>query len=593
VPASSGLALFPPGVIPAIVWGVARLVPWAVVAAVLAGVTANVLRLRAEVSFAGPSVAAQALEIGAGAALIVAGGAAGRGPGRWLLPAAGVGWLITEWASPAAPDAAAFTAGLVAVLVALPLVLASRWRHSPVTRALSGLLALAVLLALAGAVVSGPLASAAASPRDGGCTDCARDLIGIAHDIRLNTLLARLGEQFVVVAGLLAVAWLAGSMVRARRHRSLTPSYDLAADVAAATFAAASACGAAVLLRSGPADTLAYDSRAAADCALLVLSAVLAGFALRTARARRMVARAAVAVADDPAGGAADALAAALGDPGLHVAYPARDGTWHDHRGQPVVLPERNVTMVTDEGEIVAAVVHGRLARIDYASLTGAISAARLLLDTERLEAGALARVNDLRAARQQVAEAADAARAGLERDLHDGAQQRLVALRYALGLAGIRAARRSESALSARLTDADRAAEQALADLRELAHGISAAALDVEGLADAVRSAAERAPGPVTIVELPAERLPERVERAAYRLIADSLREMARAPASGLSIAVRRAGDDLIVELTCDRAPGGEWPAYLGDRVAAVGGQLQRTADHGHQRLIAVLPCE
>ena len=71
------------------------------------------------------------------------------------------------------------------------------------------LLALAVLLALAGAVISGPLASAAASPRDGGCTDCARDLIGIAHDIGLNTLLARLGEQFVVVAGLLAVAWLA------------------------------------------------------------------------------------------------------------------------------------------------------------------------------------------------------------------------------------------------------------------------------------------------------------------------------------------------------------------------------------------------
>ena len=83
-------------------------------------------------------------------------------------------------------------------------------------------------------------------------------------------------------------------------------------------------------------------------------------------------------MADDPAGGAAGALAAALKDPGLHVAYPAPDGTWHDHRGQTVVLPERDVTMVTDEGEIVAAVVHGSLARIDYASVTGAVSAARL-----------------------------------------------------------------------------------------------------------------------------------------------------------------------------------------------------------------------
>ena len=97
-----------------------------------------------------------------------------------------------------------------------------------------------------------------------------------------------------------------------------------------------------------------------------------------------------------------------------------------------------------------------------------------------------------------------------------------------------------------------------------------------------------------VTILGLPAERLPDQVERAAYRFIADFLREMPRAPTAGLSIAVRRAGRDLIIELPCDRAATGEWPAaYLGDRLAAVGGELQHTADHGRQRLIAVLPCE
>jgi signal transduction histidine kinase len=571
----------------------ARLVPWAVVAAVLSGVTANVLRSRAEVSFAGPSVAAQALEIGAGAALIVVGGTAGQGPGRWLLPGAGAAWLTTEWASPGAPDAVAFTAGLVAVLAASPLVLASRWRL-PVTRGPAVLLVLAVLLALAGAVISGPLASAAAGPRDGGCTDCARDLIAVAHDAGLNTLLTRIGGQVTVVAGLLAVGWLAASLIRARRRRSLALSFDLVADAAAATFAAAVAAGAAVLLRLGPAVAPAYGSRAAADVALLILSAALAVPALRAARARRMVARAAVAVADGPAGGAAGALAVALNDPCLRVAYPAPAGGWRDHRGQLVVLPERDVTMVWDAGEIVAALVHSSPARTDHGSVTGAVSAARLLLDTERIEAGALARVNDLRAARQQVAEAADAARASLERDLHDGAQQRLVALRYALGLAEVRASRRAEPALSARLADADRAAEQALADLRELAHGISAAALDVEGFASAVRSAAEHAPGTVTILELPAERLPDQVERAAYRFIADFLRGMTRAPTAGLSIAVRQDGRDVIIELACDHAATGEWPAaYLGDRLAAVGGQLQHTADHGRQRLIAVLPCE
>ena len=138
--------------------------------------------------------------------------------------------------------------------------------------------------------------------------------------------------------------------------------------------------------------------------------------------------------------------------------------------------------MVTDAGEIVAALIHGNPARIDHASVTGAVSAARLLLDTERIEAGARARVNDLRAARQQVVDAADAARASLERDLHDGAQQHLVALRYALGLAEARAARQPEPAVAASLADADHAAEQALADLRDLAHGICAADLGRRG---------------------------------------------------------------------------------------------------------------
>jgi signal transduction histidine kinase len=574
---------------------VARLVLWAGVAAVLSAVTAHVLRLRSDVSFAGPSVAAQALEIAAGAMLIVVGGTAGRGWTRWLLPAAGAGWLITEWDSPAAPGPAAFTLGLVAVLAAFPLVLASRWRRPAVAPGLAVLFALAVLLALAGAITGGLLAAAAASPRDIGCTDCPRDLIALAHDGALNTLLARLGWQFAIAAGLIAVAWLAAGVIRARRRRALLPSPELAADVAAAAFAAAVAAGAAVLLRGEYASPIAYGWRAAADGMLLILSAAVAVPAWRAARARRMVARAAVAVADDPAGGAAGALAAALNDPALWVAYPAPDGVWRDHSGQRVVLPERDVTMVTDAGEIVAALIHSGPARIDQASVTGAVSAARLLLDTERLEAGALARVNDLRAARQLVVEAADAARASLERDLHDGAQQRLVALRYALGLAGARAARRSDPLLAARLADADRAAEQALANLRELAHGISAATLAVEGLAGAVRSAAEHSPGAVTIVELLPERLPERVEQAVYRFIVDTLREIARTPAPDVSIAVRRAGRDVIAEIECDHAVSGRsWPAaHLCDRIAAIGGQLEQTDHSGRHRLIAQLPCE
>jgi signal transduction histidine kinase len=574
---------------------VARLLPWVVVAAVLSGVTVNVLRLRGDVSLAGPSLAAQALEIAAGAALIVAGGAGGRGRDRWLLAGAGAGWLVAEWASPAAPGAVAFTVGLIAVSSPLPLVLATRWRRPAAAARLAVPLGLAVLLALTAAVLTGPLAAAAASPRDAGCTDCARDLIAVAHNVALSALLTRRGGQFAVAAGLAAIAWLAGSMIGARRRRPLSPSPDLAADVASVAFAAAVAAAVATALLGGSGDPVAYRWHAAAGVALLGLSAAVTLPELRAGRAMRAVAQATVAVADDPGGSAVDALRAALDDAALCVAYPATEGAWRDHHGHTVVLPERGVTLVTDRGENVAALIHGNPARIDRAAVTGAVSAARILLDTERIEAGALARVNDLRMARRLAAETADAARASLERDLHDGAQQRLVALRYALGLAGAHAARLPAPGLAARLADADLAAEQALADLRELAHGISSAALAAEGLADAVRTAVEHARSAVTIVELPGDQLPPRVEQAVYRFVADSLRQTGQPPGPPLSIAIRRAGRDVIVELDYDHATcSRDWlPAHIADRVAAAGGQLRRADHGGRQQLIALLPCE
>ena len=244
--APSGLALFPPRDIPAIVICVARLLPWAAVAAVLSGVTANVLRLRGEVSLAGPSVAAQVLDIAAGAALILAGAAAAAASG-FLLPRARPGSPPSRRTRPPRVRSS-FTVGLVAFLAPLPLVLASRWRQplvgsGPVVPASrlrpslwatarpcrasrwqrplpSGgpdvLLATAVLLGAVAAVLTGPLVSAAASPRDAGCTDCPRDLIAVAHDAALGTGLARLGGLIAVGAALAAVAWLAVTLACVR-----------------------------------------------------------------------------------------------------------------------------------------------------------------------------------------------------------------------------------------------------------------------------------------------------------------------------------------------------------------------------------------
>jgi len=594
-----------------------RLLPWAVVAAVLSGVTANVLRLRGEVSLAGPSVAAQVLDVVAGAALIMAGAAHGRGRGRWLLPAAGAAWLAAEWANPGAPGAVVFTVGLVAFLAPLPLVLASRWRRplgegrlapapSRWRQPLMGagpavLLATAVLLGLAGAVLGGPLAAAAASPRDAACTDCPQDLIAVAHNVALSTRLARLGGLFAIGAALAAVAWLAVTLASTHRQpRRWLSSPEGAAGAAAAAFAAAVAAGEGVILLSEPASAPATGWHAAAAVMLLALSAAVAVPVLRAARARRVVARMAVEVAEDPRRSAADALGAALHDATLSVAYPMPDRTWRDRHGHVVVLPDREVTLVTDSGEKVAAFIHDSSVRIDRVSVTEAASAARLLLDTERLEASALALVNDLSTARRLAVEAADAARAGLERDLHDGAQQRLVGLRYALGLASAHAERLPGRDHAARLADADRAAELALASLRDLGHGISPGTLTAGGLAGAVRTMVENAPGPVTIVELPTERLPEHVERTVYRFIADFLATAGRMPPPGASIAVRRSGQDVVVEVEYGRAgvPASADPAtdpavaHLADRVAAAGGQLRHDDRGGRQRLIASLPC-
>jgi signal transduction histidine kinase len=588
---------------------VTRLLPWAAVAAVLAGVTANVLRLRGEVSLAGPSVAGQVLDVAAGAALILAAAAGGRG--RWLLAAAGAAWLAAEWANPAVPGAVLFTVGLVVFLAPLPLVLASRWRQpladgGPLVQAgrwqrpfLGGgpgvLLATAVLLGAVAAVLTGPLVSAAASPRDAGCTDCPRDLIAVAHDMALGTGLARLGGLIAIGAALSAAAWLAMTLarIRAQPRRWLTSPEGVAV-VASTAFAVAVAAGLGVTLPGGPASPPAPGWHAAAGAVLLVLAAAVTVPALRAAHARRVVARVAVAVADDPRRSAADALRSALGDAALHVAYPMPDGTWRDRQGRVAVLPGREVTLITDSGENVAALIHGSAARIDPAAVTEAAAAARLLLDSERFEASELARVIDLSTARRLAVEAADAARADLERDLHDGAQQRLVALRYALGLASARAERLPEPDHAARLADADQAAELALASLRDLAHGISPGTLAAGGLTGAVRTLAENAQSAITVVELPAERLPEHVERTVYRLIADFLADAGRMPPPGVSIAVRLSGEDVVVEIDCERADdaGNRAAVHLADRVAAAGGQLRHASRGGRQRLIASLPC-
>jgi signal transduction histidine kinase len=190
------------------------------------------------------------------------------------------------------------------------------------------------------------------------------------------------------------------------------------------------------------------------------------------------------------------------------------------------------------------------------------------------------------------------AERRRLERDLHDGAQQRLVALSLQLGLA--RAQIDSDPPATSRMLDAAREElRQALEELRELARGIHPAVLTDRGLDAALESLADRTPVPVALDESPAERLPAPVEAAAYFVVAESLTNVARyARAHEAHVRVCRRDGTAVVEVRDDGvggadAAGGTGLRGLADRLAALDGSLEVLSPPGGGTLVrATIPC-
>jgi signal transduction histidine kinase len=284
-------------------------------------------------------------------------------------------------------------------------------------------------------------------------------------------------------------------------------------------------------------------------------------------------------------------LAESLGDRTVSVAYwlPDRE-RFVDEHGRPVTLPEpgsgRAWTAVERDGRRVAAIIHD--ASLDTSSelVSAAAAASSLAIDNERLKADLQARVEELRVSRLRIVEAGDKARRRIERNLHDGAQQQLVAL--ALELRVLKARVKDPEAtplidgLSERLATA-------LAELRELARGIHPAILTDRGLAPAIGALAERGAVPIECsVEVPG-RLPEPVEAAAYYLVAEALTNVARyAHASRARVNVAMV-DGALEVVVADDGVGGVDPEAgsglrgLDDRVAAVGGSLEIDSPVGH----------
>ena len=300
------------------------------------------------------------------------------------------------------------------------------------------------------------------------------------------------------------------------------------------------------------------------------------------------------------------ALATALSDRSLTLAYWLEDEQRYvDRSGQAVDLPAagsgRVATTVEHEGRCVAALVHDSALCEEPELVRAAGAAAALSLENERLDVELRARLEELRASRARLVEAGDAERRRIERDLHDGTQQRLVSLLLNLKLARRKAGGQPESGSDngALLDEVERELGQALAELRTLASGILPPVLSDRGLEVAVEELATRSPVAVEVEEMPRERLPERVEVAAYFVVSEALTNVAK-HAEASSASVRVAGYDgrAVVEVSDDGVGGvkladGSGLRGLADRVGALEGRLELDSPTGRGTTIrAEIPC-
>ena len=296
-----------------------------------------------------------------------------------------------------------------------------------------------------------------------------------------------------------------------------------------------------------------------------------------------------------------DALANALRDPTLDLAYWLPDfRTYVDLQGRPVKLPDdpdRTATLIERDGRHVAALLHDRALGDERQLLEAVGAAAGMSLENARLQAELRARVEELSGSRARVIEAGQRERQRLERNLHDGAQQRLIALSLSLSMLEKRLP--AEPTLKHELDTARHEIALSLEELRDVARGIHPAVLSGHGLTVAVESLAARAPLPVQLTLKVPGRLPERVEVAAYYVVSESLANVAKhARAARATVSLERQRETLVVEVVDDGVGGadterGSGLRGLADRVEALEGRLRVWTPHGGgTRVKAEIPC-
>lgn len=561
-----------------------RVVAWTGALAA-AAVTVAIVRGHPGDSLAGDSVVALTAEVAAGLLLMTAALVTRLDRAfRVLAALTAIAWLLVEWNSPGA--GAAFTVGLV-LFAAWPALLAHaalRYRARSLSRPAIGLLVLGYANSL---LVLGLGAALFFDPVEQGCHACpVNHVLAAAHPDVVHDL----GRAGLWIAAVWSAAFVALALVHLVHatpiRRRLQAPVLLPATAAVALFGARAVHGSGRgFLSNDPTDRALWAAQVAA---LGFVAGGLLWERLRARRTRSQLARLVVELGHSPPpGGLRDRLAETFGDPSLQLLYARDDGPgWVDGDGRPAELPNdpgRHVTRLLAGGRELAALVH-RPGRFEDPALAAEVAdAARLALQHERLNAIRRNHLESLRASRARIVTTADTERRSLERDLHDGAQQRLATLAV-----GIRLARRQlapeDERLDAELGTAEDGLREALAELRELAHGLIPSVLVHEGLRPAVQALADRSPR-LVVRELPAERFAAPVESAAYFVVAESLR---RSADGDVAVSARRDNGRLVIDVETTGGSVGS-TTDLEDRVGAVGGTLTVTA---HQ-LSVLLPCE
>jgi signal transduction histidine kinase len=416
-----------------------------------------------------------------------------------------------------------------------------------------------------------------------------RNLLIVEGDQPLSDVLDAM--QFAVAFVLVVASWVI--IVRRERARPGDRAWRpvlWTAGVAAAAFLLANGFDAA----GAPSDALDVISQA-------LVATIPFGFLVGLLRSRlaqgEAVAELIARVGEAPGEGALRAaLADALGDPSVALAYWLPESERYvDALGHPVAVSGAGWTEVEVGGRRVAAIAHDPALDEEPQLVRAAGAAAALALENQRLEAQLRARIEELRASRARLVEAGDAERRRLERDLHDGAQSRLVALALKLKLARMKA----DGEVAELLDESSAELQASLDELRVLARGLHPVVLTDRGLNAAVRILAARAPVPVDVLALPPERLPPPIELAVYFVVAEALTNVAKyAQATSATVAVRREPASVVVEIADDGVGGADVSAGSGlrglaDRVGVFDGRIELASPEGGGTMLrAEMPC-